>query len=248
MNTDQTALQTPEDVRQEPPTRSFQWPLLVQGIAYIVLLALAMLPHSANVNSSEFSLTAFAVAVMIMLFAFFAPLRDGRVGRGIAVIFGFIAMIVASTPMLGNWMFNADDADPARSRYLEIAAWFAGVAVLLVALIVVGFIREMLREQRTNMIIELSHTLTDGVASIAASGWCFLPMLIHETQQPDAWRIVGVIAVIILAIALALVSRLWYRDAQPMEDVPSPWIGFGLLPVMLTGGLVGIAALILWFI
>ena len=181
-----------------------------------------------------------------MLFAFFCPLRDGVPGRVTAVVLGFVAMVCASTPLLGQFVFERQGA--ANAQYTSAAAWCAGVAGLLVVLVVAAFIRQMARPQRTDMIVQLAHMVTDGVASIAASGWCFLPMLFHEAGAADVWRIVCVVVVVAGAVALAVVSRLWYRETQPLPGARAAWVGFGLLPVMLIGALVGIAALVMWLV
>ena len=247
----QSVPQPHSDMRARAPQRPFTWPLAVQAAAYVVLIALACLPGSGAVSSSTFSVTAFAVAAIIVLFAFFCPLRDGVPGRVTAVVLGFVAMVCASTPLLGQFVFErqgAPHAGAANAQYTSAAAWCAGVAGLLVVLVVAAFIRQMARPQRTDMIVQLAHMVTDGVVSIAASGWCFLPMLFHEAGAADVWRIVCVVVVVAGAVALAVVSRLWHREAQPLPGVRAAWVGFGLLPVMLTGALVGIAALIMWLV
>ena len=239
----QSVPQPHSDMRAQAPQRPFAWPLAVQVAAYAVLVGLACLPGSGAVSSSTFSVTGFAVAAIIMIFAFFCPLRDGVPGRVTAIVLGFVAMVCASTPFLGQFVFARHDA-----QYISAAAWCAGVAGLLVVLVVAAFIRQMARPKRTDMIVQLAHMVTDGVASIAASGWCFLPMLFHEASAPDVWRIVCVTVVVVGAVALAVVSRLWYREAQPLPGARAAWVGFGLLPVMLTGALVGIAALVMWLV
>ena len=47
---------------------------------------------------------------------------------------------------------------------------------------------------------------------------------------------------LLVAVVLGVCSYFWYRDADPEPDARSPWIGIALLPVMLTGAAVGIAA------
>ena len=83
------------------------------------------------------------------------------------------------------------------------------------------------------------------VACIAASGWCFLPMLFHAHGVGTAVRVTAVAAVATVAVFLGMMSCMWLRDARPLYDARSPWIGMGLLPVMLTGGAVGIAVLVM---
>lgn len=232
------ALRTSPDV----PVRG---PLLVQAVAYIVLVAVACIPGSERVAGGVYSLILFAVGLFIMLFALFAPLRDGVPGRITACVVGFLSMICAATPFLGELVFNVRPTVLEATDYLSVAAWLAGVAVLLVALVVVSFARQMARNPRPDMIVQMSHMVMDGAACIAASGWCFLPMLFHAHGVGTAVRVAAVAAVATVAVLLGMMSCMWLRDARPLDDARSPWIGMGLLPVMLTGGAVGIAVLVM---
>ena len=96
---------------------------------------------------------------------------------------------------------------------------------------------------------------------IASTGWCFLPVLLPTTHSRAAamsaasgatvdmfsnvtmtW-VVAAIVTVLVAVALTVCSYFWHRDADPEPDARSPWIGLALLPVMLTGLAVGLAAL-----
>ena len=48
---------------------------------------------------------------------------------------------------------------------------------------------------------------------------------------------------VLVAVAFTVCSYFWHRDADPEPHARSPWIGLALLPVMLTGLAVGLAAL-----
>ena len=50
------------------------------------------------------------------------------------------------------------------------------------------------------------------------------------------------IAALLVAVVLGVCSYFWYRDADPEPDARSPWIGIALLPVMISGIVVGIAS------
>ena len=89
MTETQSVPQPHSDMRAQAPQRPFAWPLAVQVAAYVVLVGLACLPGSGAVSSSTFSVTGFAVAAIIMIFAFFCPLRDGVPGRVTAIVLGF---------------------------------------------------------------------------------------------------------------------------------------------------------------
>lgn len=228
-----------------PLTRPVVRPLLVQMAAYVVLVAVSCLPGSENVGSVAYSLLLFVVGVLIMLSAFFTPLRDGLPGRITACALGCCSMICAATPFLGELVFGVHPDVIEGSIYLSASAWLAGCATLLVVLLVVSFARQMARNPRTNMIVQMSHMVMDGVCCIAAAGWCFLPMLMHAGDVRPLARVLTLAAVAVVAIALGAVSCLWSRDVRPLDDARSPWIGMGMMPVMLTGAAVGIAVLVL---
>ena len=229
---------------------------MVADSLYVVLVALACIPGSNAVSSVTFSLTSFVVGVMIMLFAFFTPLRDGIPGRVTGVILGMLGMIFASTPMLGEFVFGSMGS-PSRPQLgspgtLAVCAWFAGVGALLVVLVVVAFGRQMARLDRSHLIVQLSHMVMDGACTVLCSGWCFLPMLMQgfgeskaESANGELWVwIAGVVAIVVFAVGLGFMDRVWYRDSRPLEGAQAPWVGFALIPVMLTGGLVALATLV----
>ena len=244
------------DYRPVAPVAPFSRSVWLQIALYVVLVALACIPGSNAVSSVMFSLTGFVVGVMIMLFAFFTPLRDGIPGRVTGVILGLLGMIFASTPMLGEFVFGSMGS-PSRPQLgspgtLAVCAWFAGVGALLVVLVVVAFGRQMARLDRSHLIVQLSHMVMDGACTVLCSGWCFLPMLMQgfgeskaESANGELWvGIAGVVAIVVFAVGLGFMDRVWYRDSRPLEGAQAPWVGFALIPVMLTGGLVALATLV----
>ncbi|KFI66155.1 hypothetical protein [Bifidobacterium cuniculi] len=241
--------QSQEDKRVGEPQKPWWWTLLVQLVAYAGLVALACIPGSGNTTSATFSFTAFAVAVMLVLFEFFSPLRDLAAGRVIAVVLGLCAMVAASTPFVGTLVFEVAGRDHDLSGAAVVCAgWLAAAATLLTVLVVGGFLRQMLRRDRPDMIVQMGHMDLDGVAAVCASGWCFLPVMFHEASAPDAARMAVLAAVAVVAVLLAWVGRQWVSDARPLDGARCTWIGFGLLSVMLTGGAVGVAALVMWLV
>ena len=240
------------DYRPVAPVAPFSRSVWLQIALYVVLVALACIPGSNAVSSVMFSLTGFVVGVMIMLFAFFTPLRDGIPGRVTGVILGLLGMIFASTPMLGEFVFGSMGS-PSRPQLgspgtLAVCAWFAGVGALLVVLVVVAFGRQMARLDRSHLIVQLSHMVMDGACTVLCSGWCFLPMLMQGFGESKAESANGElwvwIAGVVFAVGLGFMDRVWYRDSRPLEGAQAPWVGFALIPVMLTGGLVALATLV----
>ena len=136
--------------------------------------------------------------------------------------------------------------------------WIAGVGGLLILLIVVSFGRQMARENRTHLIRSLSHNVVEGVAMIGSAGWCFLSTLLPirsgenaasaEFAVSPAWT-VSVIVSLLLIVALDACSYWWNRNADPDPQSKNPWIGIALLPVMISGIVIGLASyanVILW--
>ena len=231
---------------------SFGKVLTIQIAAYVVLVVLALIPGISYGNTEEPAIVSFTVAAsvaMIALLAVFNPFRDGVAGHAISVIAGLLSVVCATTMMLGRAIFPAGLGD--EDTFWMQEGWIAGVGGLLILLIVVSFGRQMARENRTHLIRSLSHNVVEGVAMIGSAGWCFLSTLLPirsgenaastEFAVNPAW-IVSVIVSLLLIVALDACSYWWNRNADPDPQSKNPWIGIALLPVMISGIVVGLAS------
>ena len=231
---------TAEKATAQEATRkvAFAKVLAIQIIAYVVLVALALVPgmmYGDAAKPAAVPFTIIASLAMVVLLGVFSPFRDGVAGHVIAAIAGLLSAICATTVMLGNVIFPAG-LDGGKSFSME-EAWIAGVGGLLIVLIIVSFGRQMARENRTHLIRSLSHSVVEGVAMIASAGWCFLPTVLKAIGT------VAFVVVLLVIVALAVCSYFWHRDADPEPTARDPWIGIAMLPVMIAGAVVGIAAL-----
>ena len=214
----------PQAVSQQNPSKvAFGKVLAIQIVAYVVLVALALVPGIAYGDSANPAVVPFTIIgslAMIALLVVFSPFRDGTAGHVIAVIAGLLSVVCATTMTLGRAIFAAD-----------------ATGGLLILLIVISFGRQMARENRTHLIRSLSHSVVEGVAMIASAGWCFLPTVLKAIGT------VAFVVVLLVIVALAVCSYFWHRDADPEPTARDPWIGIAMLPVMIAGAVVGIAAL-----
>ena len=237
----------PQAVSQQNPSKvAFGKVLAIQIVAYVVLVALALVPGIAYGDSANPAVVPFTIIgslAMIALLVVFSPFRDGTAGHVIAVIAGLLSVVCATTMTLGRAIFAAD-ATGGKDFSME-DGWIAGVGGLLILLIVISFGRQMAREKREHLIRALSHAVTSGVAALAVAGWCFLPDLGAMLAKGTVAGTVALIILIVLALALAVASTLWVRDADPDPDIRYPWIGTGLMPVMLMGVTIAATALVL---
>lgn len=229
----------PQAVSQQNPSKvAFGKVLAIQIVAYVVLVALALVPGIAYGDSANPAVVPFTIIgslAMIALLVVFSPFRDGTAGHVIAVIAGLLSVVCATTMTLGRAIFAAD-ATGGKDFSME-DGWIAGVGGLLILLIVISFGRQMARENRTHLIRSLSHSVVEGVAMIASAGWCFLPTVLKAIGT------VAFVVVLLVIVALAVCSYFCHRDADPEPTARDPWIGIAILPVMIAGAVVGIAAL-----
>lgn len=234
----------PQAVSQQNPSKvAFGKVLAIQIVAYVVLVALALVPGIAYGDSANLAVVPFTIIgslAMIALLVVFSPFRDGTAGHAIAVIAGLLSVVCATTMTLGRAIFAAD-ATGGKDFSME-DGWIAGVGGLLILLIVISFGRQMARENRTHLIRSLSHSVVEGVAMIASAGWCFLPTVLKAIGT-GAVGTVAFVVVMLVIVALAVCSYSWHRDADPEPTARDPWIGIALLPAMIAGAVVGIAAL-----
>ncbi|RSX58396.1 hypothetical protein [Bifidobacterium samirii] len=229
-----------EAAAQEGATRG----LLATGAAYAVLavagVALAALTGMSDTRMA-WPMLVVAVALMGVL-ARCTPLRDGVPGRVVALACGVASAFACASPRLG-WMLFGDGGDAALR---DVEAWFAAVGGLLVVLVVVSFGRQMAREERSNLIRGLSHSVLDGIAMIAATGWWFLPGLLAAgfAGPMSAVWIVACVALVGVAVVFAVAGATWLTGMDAEEGALHPELGMGVLPVMLCGAAVPVAALI----
>ena len=159
-----------------------------------------------------------------------------------------IPLIIAALPFV-IVPFPTSEVPPdqtaADGSVLPWYSWALAMGLLLVVLVVFSFGRQMAREKREHLIRALSHAVTSGVAALAVAGWCFLPDLGAMLAKGTVAGTVALIILIVLGLALAVASTLWVRDADPDPDIRYPWIGTGLMPVMLMGVTIAATALVL---
>lgn len=231
-------------------------------IASIISMVCAPDAAAAQAGGGVFYMSAVPAAVVgVVLLALwlardFSPLRDGGAGHVISGILGVLSGSCAVTALL-NGIVNPVKATGAEgvetSDFHQTETWLAGVGILLIALIVVAFGRQMAREERSHLIRSLSHNVLDGVCAISVFGWCFLPGLLQVivgTQQLHdpglKWVAPVLLALIVLVAALlAVASYWWHKEMDPPSEARHAWVGVALAPVMLSGAAVALAALII---
>lgn len=213
--------------------------------AYVGLIAASALDLLFPAFGS--SITAAATLVTLVAFIVFWPFRGTAIDRAACAAFGLVALAFASTNV-GLGIFGKHTIakqNGAQYTYQVCDAWALAAGGLLVALVVLAFGRQMARKNRSHLIRSLSHAVTAGVASIALTGWCFLPDVLMLLRDHTGEALVGLTVIAILAAALAAASVLWTRDADPDPAIAKPWVGTGLLPVMLMGVTIAVVALVL---
>ena len=220
--------------------------LLTQVIAYVALIVAGALPlaagwtDGASVGFGGQVPCVIVVAVVLAAFMAYWPLRASLADRIAAVVFGVASLLFAITPLV--WTMGLMERDP---KFAQCDAWALGAGGLLVLLVVFAFGRQMAREERSHLIRGLSHAVTAGTAAISAAGWAFLPVLLAVVPTRGMIGIAALIVIVLFAAALAYASVFWHREMDPDPATKRPWMGVGLLPVMLMGATVAIAALLL---
>lgn len=222
------------------------------ALSIVALMPFAVL---AAGGAGLIGIGAWLVALMAM-FVVCSPLRDGVAGHVVAVLLGAASLVFAGTDVLANALSALGDGDAAGAaasgvaasdpRMSRLIAWFAGVGGLLVVLIVVSFIRQMARAERSHLIRGLSHSVLEGVAMVLAPGWLALPeyMALPDMGVNDVAMIASVVVLGALIVGLAVASRWWVAEADPDERARAPWLGIVVLPALLAGPLLAIATVV----
>lgn len=212
--------------------------LLAQLTSYVLFIAATVIPSPGTVP-----IIPLIIALTLAAFVVFWPFRGSMLDRIVTLVFGAISLIFVIVPFPTSEV--PPDQTAADGSVLPWYSWALAMGLLLVVLVVFSFGRQMAREKREHLIRALSHAVTSGVAALAVAGWCFLPDLGAMLAKGTVAGTVALIILIVLGLALAVASTLWVRDADPDPDIRYPWIGTGLMPVMLMGVTIAATALVL---
>lgn len=216
-------------------TRRGQLAVAVTQIAAYALLiglvgGLGALTQAGVIASGV--LAALAVAVMIVAWPFANGVTQTVFARALAVIV-FAAAVVFVVPG------GIPDSTATFTRW----SWFMIVAFLVI--IVASFGHQMWRKDRSHLIVSMSTGLIVSACALGAACWLFLPSLMHGLlSAPDgSWIALALLVVVIaLGVLLLIASGSWWNEI----DGPSAysWLGMGVMPVMLLGYAVYVAALV----
>ena len=213
--------------------------LLVQLSAYALLIAAA----AVTLPGADPTVPRVVACLPLVVFLVFWPLRGTMLDRVVTLLFGAASRMFVTVPFPAGKV--PPDQTAADGSTLPWYSWALAMGLLLVMLVVFSFGRQMAREKRDHLIRALSHAVTSGVAALAVAGWCFLPDLGAMLAKGTVAGTVALIILIVLGLALAVASTLWVRDADPDPDIRYPWIGTGLMSVMLMGVTIAATALVL---
>ena len=200
--------------------------LLVQLSAYALLIAAA----AVTLPGADPTVPRVVACLTLVVFLVFWPLRGTMLDRVVTLLFGAASLMFVTVPFPAGKV--PPDQTAADGSTLPWYSWALAMGLLLVMLVVFSFGRQMAREKRDHLIRALSHAVTSGVAALAVA-------------KGTVAGTVALIILIVLGLALAVASTLWVRDADPDPDIRYPWIGTGLMSVMLMGVTIAATALVL---
>ncbi|RSX55478.1 hypothetical protein D2E26_0041 [Bifidobacterium dolichotidis] len=235
--------------------KPYIWLIAAQAVAYAILVLISLIPmgSGAQMNSVAVTFVSTAVVALVVIEAFTSPLRVNASGRAIAAIAALFALVFATSPIIGDVIALHGAAQHNHIFTERPCTWVAGVASVLVAVIVIDFIRQMMREQRTELIEHIGADVALSASCVLSTGWCFLPYVLQNfgIAQDDGSTALH-ISVLLLAIicvgviiALAAATYIWHHDVHIAKHFHLPWLGMAMLPVMLTGAVVGLGAVVI---
>lgn len=211
--------------------------VVTQFIALALLVAAAALPFA----TAKAVLTV-CVLILLALITFW-PLQGSTADKAIPFLAGLASMWCATLALKGWLPSSVIDGESEVSIHKFVAAirpyerWAVNFALILVAATFISFARQMFRENRSNLVRNLSHCLTASIACAALPGWLFLPSIIRFTFSVrilELGVLVGVIG-LFAVIILAGLSHLWVKDAKYNSGMIFPQIGTALIPIMMGG-------------
>ncbi|MFU0549267.1 beta-carotene 15,15'-monooxygenase [Gardnerella piotii] len=210
---------------------------VTQFVAIVLLASAAMLPFA----TAKAVLTV-CILILLALITFW-PLKGSTADKAIPFLASVASMWCATLALKGWLPSSVIDGESEVSIHKFVAAirpyerWAVNFALILVAATFVSFARQMFREDRSNLVRNLSHCLTASIACAALPGWLFLPSIIKFTFSVRVLELGVLVAILglFVVIVLAGLSHLWIKDAQYNAGTVFPQIGTALIPIMMCG-------------
>ncbi|MDF7640275.1 hypothetical protein PT279_01505 [Bifidobacterium sp. ESL0784] len=253
----------------------------IGAYAVIAVLMVAACFVEGRMEVGFFTAVALVLALFVgILWPLHSSVFDVMVGAfgGLALIYGTQTSLAEALPLtdrvagprgLRRHVSARFDALSGDELLRWCTIWAIALLVVLAAFVILGFLHQMLRRERTNMVLSLSHSLMFDVAMAGTSGWVFAPVLLRYfgvgnlgARKPLVVALVAVIAVALLA-ALSWASTRWMKDylaaGSPItrfkQDTNDPkevqkfrrygMYSFALMPIMYGGFVVFLAVVAL---
>lgn len=270
-------------VDSEPLIGSAKQMVALEVGAYAVIAVLLVVACFVDGQMELGIFTSVAAALAIFSFvawpyytSFFDPMV-GAVG-GYAMIYGTQSLLADTLPETKQMVGFRHVRHHALAKFNTLSTtellrlctiWAGALLIVLAAFVILGFLHQMLRRERTDMVLSLSHSLMFNVAMVGVSGWVFAPVLLRYfgvgnlgARKPYVVALVAVIAVALLA-ALSWASTRWLKDyraagspitrfKQNTNDAKEVWnfrrygmYSLGLMPIMYGGFVVFLAVVAL---
>lgn len=207
----------------------------ILGIGLLELAVLLVLPLIAVFTRSWQTNLAAVIVLAVLLAALGAwagavLLRSRRRilhAPGVFLLVGTLAGLVWSAVRVGRLTVAAGRvrrlwplfAGPALSRPTLLAksasatamVWLRVSAGVLAVMVIAGFLYEMLRRDRSSLILSMGTVLLFGASGWCAGGWLFLPLLLAAFPV----RLTLIFAAVIFVFALALLTGVRLACVSP---------------------------------
>ena len=219
-----------------------------QLIVYVLLFASAAALAAAGRPVVAGVWTAAVSAVLIAILLWRWPLPALAADRGVNIVTCVICgvcSVAAGLPSAGGQLWLLE-------------RWGVVFGLVAVMLVVAGFGRQLLRVERTHFLRSLSGELVGGVCSLMVGGWGFLPALMARAAWElahgrDVQTAAALMWIVVAITGLGIASLSWVRENETTDPRilggrrlrQNPWLGLSVLPVMISGSAVYMAALAL---
>lgn len=214
------------DVAMKGSTRRM---VMLEVAVYVLIVVSSFASCFVNRQFGLGVSTAIAAILMIAIMGMW-PLYSNVIDAVVGAV-GGVFMIFATQLTVMDALPQIDQSDVANRTFRSAAVamspaslkgvytmWTFALLVTLVVFLIAGFLHQMLRRNRTDMVRSMSHSLMLDVALVASSGWVLLPLLLRyigaNAWQVDSPLVVAIVltAAIVLFAGLSWASTRWWKD------------------------------------
>ncbi|KFF31546.1 hypothetical protein [Bifidobacterium bombi] len=223
-------------------------------LAVLVVVVIMVMRLFLDLRSQIWLCSYLALALWVSSVVFCRPLYGSAADRIVGVLGAGALQFVGLMGLLDALPFFGEGVrtlDFSRSQVTRLSracgGWAQGLLVVFVVFVAAGFLIQMLRRERKELVVSLSQNVLANAAAASSTGWAFLPVVLWYVCSaprsgngiPDYLALIAIVVAVVLTVLLVVVScrstvaAAGRRHADVVFAVGLPFMFSGLIVYVL---------------